>query len=83
MCSLGRSVFKTAGWASTEIVVNGVVSGSTFSDGGTSTYDHGTGIVVVEVHTGDHVYIRMQENGIGVVSSNARGRTSFLGWKLF
>ena len=77
------NVQDAVGWASTEIVVNGVVSGSTFSDGDTGSYDHGTGIVVVEVHTGDHVYIRMQENGNGVVSSNARGRTSFLGWKLF
>ena len=27
--------------------------------------------VVVEVHTGDHVYIRMQENGDEVINSNA------------
>ena len=72
-----------AAWASTEIVVNGVVCGSTFADGGTGSFDYGTGIVVVEVHNGDHVYIRMQENGDGVINSNARGRTSFLGWKLF
>ncbi|XP_052693920.1 heavy metal-binding protein HIP-like isoform X2 [Crassostrea angulata] len=74
---------QTHGWASVEIVVNGVVFGSTFADGTLSDWEHGSGIVVVETHTGDHVYVRMQENGNGVVNSNARGRTSFSGWKLF
>lgn len=75
---------QTHGWASVEIVVNGEVCGSTFADdddGG--DWDYGTGIVVVETHTGGHVYVRMQENGSEVVNSNARGRTSFSGWKLF
>lgn len=74
---------QTHGWASVELAVNGVVFGSTFADGTASDWEHGSGIVVVETHTGDHVYVRMQENGNGVVNSNARGRTSFSGWKLF
>lgn len=70
------------GWASVEIVVNEEVIGSAFADGNTS-WDEGSGIVLVEVNTGDHVFLRMQENGMHVVNSNARGRTTFSGWKLF
>ena len=69
------------GWASVEIIVNAEVLGSAFADGPTS-WDDGTGIIVVHVNAGDHVFIRMQENGIGPINSNARGRTSFSGWKL-
>lgn len=70
------------GWASVEIVVNEEVIGSAFADGNTS-WDEGSGIVLVEVNTGDHVFLRMQENGMHVVNSNARERTTFSGWKLF
>lgn len=65
-----------------EIVVNGEVIGSAFADG-PGAWDQGSGIVLVEVNTGDHVFLRMQENGQNVVNSNARGRTTFSGWKLF
>lgn len=71
------------GWTPLEIVVNGVVFGSTFVNGGADDWDFSTGIVVVEIHTGDHVYIRMAETGRELVHSNWRGRTSFSGWKLF
>lgn len=74
---------QDGGWASAEIVLNGVVFGSNFADGTSSVWDYGSGIAIVEAYSGDHVYIRMHENGYGVVSSNERGRTSFLGWKLF
>lgn len=69
-------------WASVEIVVNGEVIGSAFADGN-GAWDQGSGIILVEVNTGDHVFLRMQENGINAVNSNARGRTTFSGWKLF
>ena len=69
------------GWASVEIVVNAEVLGSAFADGYTS-WDDSTGIIIVHVNAGDHVFIRMQENGNGPINSNARGRTSFSGWKL-
>lgn len=69
-------------WASVEIVVNGEVIGSAFADGN-GAWDQGSGIVLEEVNTGDHVFLRMQENGINAVNSNARGRTTFSGWKLF
>lgn len=62
--------------------MNGVVIGSAFADGN-GAWDQGSGIVLVEVNTGDHVFLRMQENGINAVNSNARGRTTFSGWKLF
>lgn len=72
------------GWASVELVVNGEVFGSAFADDdGNGGWDHGTGVAVVETHTGDHVYIRMHDIGEGVVHSDGRGRTSFSGWKLF
>ena len=71
------------GWASVEIVVNAEVLGSTFADGSyASCWDGSAGIIVVHVNAGDHVFIRMQENGDGPINSNARGRTSFSGWKL-
>ena len=71
------------GWASVEIVVNAEVLGSAFADcSSTSCWDDGAGIIVVHVNAGDHVFIRMQENGIGPINSNARGRTSYSGWKL-
>ena len=72
---------QTHGWASVEIVVNAEVLGSAFADGPTGWGD-GAGIIVVHVNAGDHVFIRMQENGVGPINSNARGRTSFSGWKL-
>lgn len=72
------------GWASVELVVNGEVFGSAFADDdGNGGWDHGTGVAVVETHTGDHVYIRMHDIGEGVVHSDGKGRTSFSGWKLF
>lgn len=71
-------------WADVELVVNGEVFGSAFADDdGNGGWDHGTGVAVVETHTGDHVYIRMHEIGEGVVHSDGKGRTSFSGWKLF
>ncbi|XP_056003151.1 uncharacterized protein LOC130049467 [Ostrea edulis] len=73
---------QTNGWASVEIVVNGVVSGSAFADGSDDAWDEAGGLIIVDVNVGDHVYIRMHENGNGVVSSNGRGRTSFTGWSL-
>ncbi|XP_062607511.1 heavy metal-binding protein HIP-like [Saccostrea cucullata] len=77
------SVQNYDGWASVEIVVNGQIAGSTFADGGTGSFDSGTGLVVVEGNVGDHVYIRMHENGDNVVNSNGRARTSFSGLRLF
>eukprot|EP00105_Crassostrea_gigas_P037966 XP_019922114.1 PREDICTED: caprin-2 [Crassostrea gigas] len=74
---------KSYGWASTELVINGVVFGATYAHGESRDWDHSSGNVVVETHTADHVYIRMQENGMDVVVSNERGRSSFSGWKLF
>lgn len=72
---------QTNGWASVEIVVNGSVSGSAFASSSTA-WDEAAGLIIVNVNAGDHVYIRMHENGNGVVSSNGRGRTSFSGWSL-
>ena len=69
-------------WASVEILVNGEVVGSAYAHAPTGM-DFGTGFAIVQANAGDHAFIRMQENGNGAISSNARGRTSFLGWFLF
>ncbi|XP_061180688.1 uncharacterized protein LOC133189310 [Saccostrea echinata] len=74
---------QTSGWASVEIVVNGQIAGSTFADGDGTSWAEGAGFIIVEGKVGDHVYLRMHENGNGVVSSNGRARTSFSGWRLF
>lgn len=67
-----------------ELVVNGEAFGSTFADDdGNGGWDHGTGVAVLEAHSGDHVYIRMVRNGEDVVHSDEKERTSFSGWNLF
>lgn len=72
------------GCAILELVVNGEAFGSTFADDdGNGGWDHGTGVAVLEAHSGDHVYIRMVRNGEDVVHSDEKGRTSFSGWNLF
>nr|XP_022308983.1 uncharacterized protein LOC111114800 [Crassostrea virginica] len=69
-------------WASVEILVNGEVVGSAYAHAPTGM-DFGTGFAIVQANAGDHAFIRMQENGNGAISSNVRGRTSFLGWFMF
>ncbi|XP_061180687.1 caprin-2-like [Saccostrea echinata] len=70
-------------WVTVEIVANGQIAGSTFADGDGTGFDAGTGLIVVEGNAGDHVYIRVHETGLGVISSTGRSRTSFSGWRLF
>lgn len=50
---------QTHGWVSVEILVNGEVFGSNFANDLINNWDHGTGIVVFETHTWDHIDIRM------------------------
>lgn len=50
---------QTYGWTSVEILVNGEVFGSNFANDLNNSWDHGTGIFVIETHTWDHIYIRM------------------------
>lgn len=80
-------IAENNGWASVEIVVNANVLGTMFANDSGFSGDHnnwesGTGLIVVNVNDGDHVFIRMKENGRGIIHSDARGRTSFSGWKL-
>ena len=72
---------ETNGWASVEIVVNAEVLGTAFAEDH-NNWDSGTGMIVVHVDAGDHVFLRMQENGRAVIHSSVKGRTSFSGWKL-
>ena len=69
------------GWVVVDIIVNAEVLGAAFADGATG-WNYAGGIIVVHVNAGDHVFIRMQENGSGPIYSDNRGRTSFSGWKL-
>lgn len=64
-------------------MVNGVVFGFIFVNGGVDDWDFSIGIVVVEIYIGDYVYICMVEIGRELVYSNWGGRMFFLGWKLF
>ena len=49
---------ETNGWASVEIVVNAEVLGTAFAEDH-NNWDSGTGVVVVHVDAGDHVFHRM------------------------
>ena len=73
---------SSSGWSVVDIVLNGEVvgAGNAHAPQGLNT---GTGVVVVYANVGDHVYMRLHENGYYVINSNARGRSSFSGWLLF
>lgn len=71
-------------WASIEIVVNGTPIGCAASDTlRLGDWGTGSGLVATRVNTGDHVFLRTQENASGVLLSNHRARTSFSGWLLY
>lgn len=74
-----------APWASLEITLNGNIIGSIFEESPTSGYNYhcSSTLVISEVQTGDHVFIRTHENIRGPIYSEPRGRTSFSGWLLF
>ena len=67
----------TRGWVSVEIVVDGRGVGASYAHG-SDDWDFSTGIVVVQATSGDHVFIRMHQNGSGVINSEPRGRSSLL-----
>lgn len=70
-------------WASVELVVNETPIGCVAAE--TQAIRHlgtGSGLVITSVNNGDRVFLRMQENGLGFITSSFRGRTSFSGWLL-
>ena len=72
----------TSGWVSVEIVVDGRVVGSSYAHG-SDDWGFSTGIVVLQTTSDDHVFIRMHQNGSGVINSDSREGSSFSGWLLF
>lgn len=67
----------------TELMRNAEINGTRYADSATSTvWDFATGIVVVDVGHGDHVYVRLGVNSKGLVRSISASRTTFSGWLL-
>lgn len=78
--------YPEAPWASLEITLNGNIIGSIFEETlahGNNGYHCSSTLVISDVQTGDHVFIRTHENTRGPIYSEPRGRTSFSGWLLF
>ncbi|XP_061172904.1 uncharacterized protein LOC133182173 [Saccostrea echinata] len=73
-------------WASLEIAVNGIALGSTYEEGlkpgEPGGYHCSSNLVISEVNSGDHVFIRTTSATRGAIISAAYGRTSFSGWLL-
>ncbi|XP_048751051.2 uncharacterized protein LOC125662753 [Ostrea edulis] len=66
-----------------QLMKNSDIVGSRFADSSTSSeWDFSTGIVVVDVNQGDHVYVRLGEASVGNVLSFIYSRTTFSGWLL-
>lgn len=67
----------------TELMKNSDIIGTRYADSATSTvWDFATGIVVVDVSQGDHIYIRTGMTSQGKVPSISKSRTTFSGWRL-
>ena len=64
-------------------MVNNSQEGIIYIDSADGSYITGTGIAVLHVNKGDDVFVRI--GGVsygGPIYSDARGRSSFTGWKL-
>lgn len=66
-------------WSITDLVVDGNVKGWIATD---SENDQATGIAIVHVNTGIHVFIR-RGTGRGCTIHDGMSRPTFTGWKLF
>ncbi|OWF52395.1 uncharacterized protein LOC110447829 [Mizuhopecten yessoensis] len=72
-------------YVQTLLVVNGAVVGSSFSDSEEIHDIHqSTGIVVLNLSKGDHLFIRVGSTKHGVIQSDdPRSKSAIAGWKLF
>lgn len=72
-------------WASLEVTLNGNVLGSVFEEGSVTGggFHCSSTLVISDVHTEDHVFVRTEQATRGHLQSDPRGRTSFSGWLLF
>ncbi|XP_069107933.1 uncharacterized protein [Argopecten irradians] len=79
MVSLGRSAFQTL------LVVNGQTRGRTWTDAEEIADSHqATGIVVLSLNQGDHLFIRMGHvyHG-GILADSSYANPTFSGWKIY
>ena len=67
----------------TQLMKNADVIGTRYADSASATvWDFSTGVVVVGVARGDHVYVRLGSDSQGKVGSVAHSRSTFSGWLL-
>lgn len=68
----------------TELTKNSDVIGTRNADSASvAVWDFATGVVVVDVSQGDHIYIRMGMTSQGKVLSISESRSTFSGWRLY
>lgn len=71
------------GWVYTELMKNADVIDTRYSESDSpSAWDFSSGTVVVDVSSGDHVYVRLGRTSNGRVASIGESRTTFSGWLL-
>ena len=71
---------------SVEFIVNNEIYGSLYRDTNSYNDGHSSETSIVRVQTGDDVYLRIKTDQCyskGSIRSDACGRTSFAGWKIF
>ena len=67
----------------TQLMKNAEVIGRRYADSATaSVWDFSTGVVVVDVAVGNHIYVRLGYESNGKVLSITESKTSFSGWLL-
>jgi hypothetical protein len=67
----------------TELMKNSDIIGKKFVDSASSNeWDFSTGIVVVDVNQGDHVFVRLSQTSVGKVLSVDNSKSTFSGWIL-
>ncbi|XP_060074569.1 uncharacterized protein LOC132554276 [Ylistrum balloti] len=67
----------------TSLLINGSPVGAIDSDADSNNWGSATGIVVVAVENGDHVFVRMATGSSGSIISQSETKSTFSGWFLF
>ena len=71
------------GWAYSHILVNGQSYSHTIADSDEINDDHtATGIIVMQLNTGDRVYVQAEPHNNKGTLDSTWGHNSFSGWKL-
>ncbi|OWF56007.1 hypothetical protein KP79_PYT18143 [Mizuhopecten yessoensis] len=64
-------------------MLNGLDVGGIDSDADANNWGSATGVVVMSVEAGDHVYIRVTTGSSGKIISRPESKSTFSGWLLF